>query len=242
MAIRSFGSGLLFATPATGTPIQFGTLQDVSIDISRKTDKLFGQNQFPVAIGAGEATLTGKAKVGEISGPLYSELFFGNAGTVGTVKIAHNEAGAIPAATTFTVVVANATSFAADLGVKYAATGVPMSMISGAPATGEYSVSGGTYTFNAADASVNVLISYTWTDASNGFTYAMGNPLQGVQPVFSMIVERSYNGVGERLKFWSAISSKLTLPTAQAKFAISEIDFEFFADAAGNTVTSYMDE
>ncbi len=52
----AFGSGVLIATPsgANATPVQFGTLQDVSIDISFSSKQLFGQYQFPIALARGE--------------------------------------------------------------------------------------------------------------------------------------------------------------------------------------------
>jgi len=242
MAIRSFGSGLLIATGANG-PVQFGTLQDVSLDLSASIKTQYGQGQFPVAAGRGEIKASGKAKVGEIRGAFYNDLFFGSASATGSVKLAYNEAGAVPATTTYTVTVTNSTNFVADQGVVYKATGIQLQQVAaGSEAQGKYSVAAGVYTFDAADASANVLISYTWTDASNGTTQSLGNPLQGVQPTFSIIVSRSYNQTGERFKIWKAIASKLSMPTKMADFAITEFDFECFADDAGNTITNYTDE
>lgn len=245
MAIRSFGSGLLIATnTASGSsPVQFGTLQDVSLDLSGTTKTLFGQNQLPVAIGRGEIKMSGKAKIGQISGELYSSLFFGSSSSSGTVKLASNEAGTVPSATTYTITVTNSATWTADQGVVYAATGLPLTQVAaGSEAQGKYSVAAGVYTFDATDASASVLISYTYTSASSGSTIDLGNPLQGVQPVFSIILQRSYNNVGERYKLWSCVSSKLTVPTKMADFAITEFDFECFANAAGKTLTVYTDE
>ena len=48
----SFGSGLMFGTRsdiANATPIQFGTLQDISLDFSFSNKDLMGQYQIPVA-------------------------------------------------------------------------------------------------------------------------------------------------------------------------------------------------
>lgn len=244
MALRSFGSGLLFATntAANSTPVQFGTLQDVQLDISRSLKELYGQNQFPVAIGAAQMKITGKAKVGQVNGQLYNDLFFGGTSATGQTKLAYNEAGAIPAVTTYTVTVANSATFVDDEGVLYADTGIPFKKVASAPAVGEYSVAAGVYTFAAADASKNVLISYTWADAANGQTLSVGNPLQGVQPTFTMIVQRSYNGVQEAFKLWSCISSKLSLPTKMADWGITELDFSCFADSAGRVITPYVAE
>ncbi len=244
MALRSFGSGLLFATntAANSTPVQFGTLQDVQLDISRSLKELYGQNQFPVAIGGAQMKITGKAKVGQVNGQLYNDLFFGGTSAVGQTKLAYNEAGAIPSATTYTVTVTNSATWVEDQGVLYADTGIAFKKVASAPAVGEYSVAAGVYTFAAADASKNVLISYTWTDATSGQTITTGNPLQGVQPTFTLIVSRQYNGVQEAFKLWSCISSKLSLPTKMADWGITELDFSAFADSAGRVITPYVAE
>lgn len=244
MAQRSFGSGLLFATnsAANSTPIQLGTLQDVSLDISRTVKEIYGQAQFPVAVGAAQMKITGKAKVGQVSGQLYNDLFFGGTSATGQTLLVYQEAASVPAVTTYTVTVSGSATFVDDEGVLYANTGLPFTKVASAPTQGQYSVSAGVYTFAAADASAAVLISYTKTSASVGKTITVGNPLQGVQPTFSLIVQRAYNGQQEAFKLWSCISSKLTLPTKMADWGITEIDFTAFADAAGRVITPYVSE
>ena len=82
----AFGSGVFWATPlvdANGatvtnpTPLQLGVLQDFSFDISYDTKELYGQSQFPVAVGRGKAKMTLKAKVAQISGLLLGSIAFG---------------------------------------------------------------------------------------------------------------------------------------------------------------------
>lgn len=244
MAQRSFGSGLLFATntAANSTPIQFGTLQDVSLDMSRTNKELYGQGQFPVAIGAAQMKISGKAKVGQVNGQLYNDLFFGGTSAVGQTLLVYNEPGKIPAVTTYTVTVSGSANFVDDEGVLYSNTGLPFKKVASAPTQGQYSVAAGVYTFAAADASADVLLSYTKTSATTGVTITTGNPLQGVQPVFTMIVSRQYNGQQEAFKLWSCIASKLSLPTKMADWGITEIDFSCFADSAGRTITPYVSE
>lgn len=244
MAQRSFGSGLLFATntAANSTPIQFGTLQDVSLDISRTVKELYGQGQFPVAVGAAQQKITGKAKFAQVSGSLYNDLFFGGTSATGQTLLVYQEAASVPAVTTYTITVAGAATFVDDEGVLYATTGLPLKRVASAPTQGQYSVSAGVYTFASADASAAVLISYTKTSASSGVTITTGNPLQGVQPTFSIIVVRQYNGQQEAFKLWSCIASKLSLPTKMADWGITELDFTAFADSAGRTITPYVSE
>lgn len=241
--VMSFGSGLLFATnlAANSTPVLFGALQDVTLDLSPTIKTLFGQSQFPIAAAVGERKISGKAKIGQVNGLIYSSLVFGVTPSTGTVKVAYAEPASVPASTPFTVNAVNSATFADDLGVIDASTGLPLTQVATAPTTGQYSVAAGVYTFAAADEGKAILLNYTYTVAASGVTVNAGNPLQGVQPVFSMIVSRGYNNTGERYKLWSCISSKLSLPTKLADFAVSEFDFEGFADASNRTISIYTD-
>ncbi len=64
----------------------------------------------------------------------------------------------------YTATVANASSFAVDLGVTYASSGAALTKVSSAPAAGQYSVNTvtGVYTFAAADAGAAVKIGYSY--------------------------------------------------------------------------------
>ena len=62
-----FGSGVLIGTPSSGTPVNFGLVQEVSLDINITNKELFGQYAFPVAIGQGTRKLNGKAKLAKLS-------------------------------------------------------------------------------------------------------------------------------------------------------------------------------
>ena len=238
----SFGSGVLIAKTAAGI-VPFGALQDVQFEIAGKNEELYGQYQSPLAVARAQVKYSAKAKTGYISGPIYSALFFGVAASVGTVHLAYQEADTIPAATPFTVTVANAAKFVADFGVAYASSGVQLTPVASGPTTGQYSVdvATGVYTFAAADTGLGVLISYTYSDATNGSTIVVPNQLQGVQPTFSVILQRSYNGTGERYLLNSCISSKLSLPTQMAKFGISEMDLDAFAPNGASPLSIYTD-
>ena len=240
--LGSFGSGILYATPsgANATPIQFGALQDVSVDLSRTIKSLYGQGQQALAIGAAQLKATGKAKMGFINAKIYSDLFYGVATSVGTVVLAQNEAASVPASTPWTVNVVNKTTFTTDLGVTYAG-GAVFTKVASAPTVGQYSVAAGIYTFAAADVGAPVLISYEYTSAATGTTLAVGSVLQGVQPIITVDLYRGYNGVGERHRFWACVVGKLSIPTKMADFGIAELDFEAFTDASGRFHTIYTD-
>lgn len=238
----SFGSGLVIAKNLTALsqPIIIGALQDIQLELAGKTETLYGQGQMPLLAARGEFKITAKAKTGYLSGPLYSSLVLGITPATGTTSIAYAEAGTVPV-TPFQITVSHSATWVEDMGVVNATTGVPLTPVASGPITGQYSVAAGVYTFAVADVGTLLQLSYTWTQAGIGSTMVFGNPLQGVQPIFKCIVQRSYNGVGERYMLQNCIASKLSLPTAMAKFAISELDFDVFAGAGGNPITLYTD-
>ena len=238
MAQYSFGSGVLFGTRsdvANATPIRFGALQDVSIDFSFTLKELHGQYQFPLAVGRGAGKISGKAKFAQINGLTLNSLFFGQSLATGQTLTSLTEAQSVPAASPYTVTVANAATFAADLGAVYAATGLPLAKVASAPAQGQYSVSAaGVYTFAAADASAAILISYTYAQASAGATMTIANQLLGTAPTFQANFYEVFNGKQVNLQLNQCVGEKLTLATKQEDFTIPEFDFMAFADAAGN--------
>jgi hypothetical protein len=92
-----FGSGALIATPtadalgnaiANPSPVEFGTLQDVSLDVSFDTKTLYGTLQFPVAAGRGKGKVQAKAKAARVNAMLFNAVMFGqglNFGVTGDV-------------------------------------------------------------------------------------------------------------------------------------------------------------
>lgn len=242
-----FGSGTLFGRRtdvANPTPVKFGVLQDVSVEFSAAKKELFGENQFAVAVARGTAKIECKAKFGRISGRAFAELFFGGTLTAGKLALANGESASIPATTPFTVTVANAAGFAADLGVIVAATGLPMTRVASAPATGQYSVDEetGIYTFAEADASVAVAISYRYAVADSGQKFTITNQPLGVQPVFEVVLESKYNQGRMIVVLNACTSTKLSLPSKQEDFTIPELDFSAMADDAGNVGTMSFSE
>ena len=241
MAQYLFGSGALWGVRtdvANATPRKFGALQDVSIDISGSLKHLYGQGQYPLAIARGQSKITGKAKFSQIQGSIFNDLFLGASSTTGQTLTANSEAAAVPASSPYSVTVANSATFKGDLGVMYAATGLPLTKVAASPTVGQYSVtSGGVYSFNASDSGAGLLISYTYTIAS-GQTLTLGNPYTGTQPVFSVTLETLYGGLaGQRkavLTLNACVSGKLALATKHDDFIVPELDFEAHADVAGN--------
>jgi hypothetical protein len=237
----AFGSGVLIATPsgANATPVQFGALQDVSLDFSFSSKQLFGQYQFPIAFARGEGKISGKAKFANIDGPLYNASFFGQTLSTGQKLWSYNEAGAVPASSPYTYSAANAATFDADLGVVYASSGLALTKVASAPAVGQYSVTAGVYTFNSGDAGRALLVSYSYTQSvsGSGSRAIIGNKLMGTAPTFQIdFYQTNPNIAGAQwsLRLYSCVSTKLSVASKNQDFTIPELDFEAFANAANS--------
>lgn len=241
-----FGSGTLWGFPVAGntatnpTPMKFGTLQDVSLDISGDVKQLYGQKQFPEAVARGKCKITGKAKFASINGKMLNDLFFGQPLVAGMVKVALDEVESVVAGS---ATVANAAQFVQDWGVRYAATGLPLTKVPSAPALGQYSQTGGTYTFNTGDnGTSNILISYTFGAAASGTQLNIKNQLMGFAPTIQVLLETVYNTNQFSILLYSVVASKLSFATKQEDFIIPEFDFEAFANAAGQVIDMYSNE
>jgi hypothetical protein len=230
-----FGSGVLIGTPQGGTPINFGLAQEISLNISSTTKALYGQSNFPVAIGSGTRKMTGKCKLARISGQALGNLFFGFAPTPGGTQTQYGETASVPASSPYTYSTAFHSTFVADQGVVYASSALPLKQVATSPTTGQYSVSAGVYTFAAGDAGAPVLISYTYTVTSSGETIAVASTLIGPAITFSANLFASDPTTGKQFSLWlyNCVAEKLALGTKLEDFVVPELDFQCFANAAG---------
>src|SRR5208282_2303169 len=83
----TFGAGALFAIPindalgnsltANPSPVQFGILQDVTIDDSTEVKELYGANSYPVDVGRGKGKIMIKAKFASINALLFNSTYYG---------------------------------------------------------------------------------------------------------------------------------------------------------------------
>jgi hypothetical protein len=244
-----FGSGILWGTPTTDaagnpianpTPVQFGTLQEVSLDVNFENKTLHGQNQFPVAVGRGKGKVSGKAKFAQMNGTLLNSLFFGQTITAGIINDVYETTGtAIPVGLTITVTPPSSGTFAADLGVRDA-NGLPMTRVASSPATGQYSVDveTGEYSFATLDEGDIVFINYQYTASSTtARKSSIVNVPMGYAPAFRVDLLLPYAGKSMVWTLPNAISTKLTIATKLDDFMMPEFDFEGFADGSGNVLT-----
>lgn len=230
-----FGSGVLIGTPSGGSPINFGLAQEVTLNIATTTKALYGQNNFPVAIGSGTRKMTGKAKLARISGQALGNLFFGVNPSAGGVQTQFGETTSVPATSPFVYNTTFRASYVSDQGVVYASTGLPLKVVASAPTAGQYSVSAGVYTFSSADAGAAILVSYTYAAAGSGLNIAVVSQPIGPSITFSANLFAADPTTGKQfsLFLYNCVAEKLSFGTKLEDFMVPELDFQCFANAAG---------
>lgn len=238
MAQYNFGVGQVFFKPA-GTnqqPVQVGTLKDVSLDISRDIKELTGANAFPEDVALGKGKITGKAKSGQIFGMMLNALIAASTIATGQTLAANNEIATIPT-TPFQVTAVNSATWTVDGGVYDYTAGKWLSIIPSAPASGQYSVAAGVYTFAAADVGHQVGLYYSYT-AATGFTTTLSNPLMGAATQFQLCVFNTYKGIQSGYKLWAVVFPKLSWDNKQDDYTEWDIEFQGFTDGTTNNVIS----
>lgn len=240
-----FGSNIMWGTPlsdaggaavANPTPLIFGTLQDAEIDIKFELKQLHGQNQFAVAVGRGKGSISGKAKMADIRAGFLETIIFGVAGTSGITSMVYDTVGALVPTTPFAITptVPSSGTWQADLGVINGVTGREMKRVASAPATGQYMVAAGVYTFAAADTGVLMYINYRYTATSTtARRISITNLPMGYAPSFRLDMYGPYQGKAAVLTLNSCMSEGIKLSSKNDDFTVPEMGFQAFADAGG---------
>lgn len=236
----NFGVGNMILTRtdvSNPTPTQIGVIQDCEVDFDFTNKDLIGQNQFPVDVARAQGKISGKAKSALIKARNMNDAFFGAILAPATgIAFALNEAQSVPGTSTYTITVTHAGTFVADQGVFYAVTGASFTVVASSPALGQYSFNAttGVYTFAAADASAAVLINYTYGVTTGYNEIQIANQLMGSSPVFSMLLANTYKGNVLNFQLNACISTKMTFPLKNIDYTINDLEFQAYADAAGN--------
>jgi hypothetical protein len=232
-----FGPGSLYLTRTditNATPVNIGFANEFSLDETAETKDLYGQLQYPLVTARGTIKATGKAKAAVVSGLAINAAFHGMSFSVGQLLMASGEAASVPAVSPYTVTVTNSTHFDTDLGVVYAASGLPLIKVVATPTLGQYMVSVGIYTFSAADEGVAVKITYAYLATMGGQTKIVTNQLIGTAPTFQLDYSTSLNGNPYYLRLYQCVATKLSQSFKLTDFMMPELDFAIFANAAGN--------
>jgi hypothetical protein len=255
MSTFIFGAGDFYAVPLvdgsgnailTPTPVKIAAVQEIGLDFSGDLKELYGQNQFALAVARGKVKVSGKVKGAQINGAALNSLFFGQAIAAGAMGAVYTDltGQAIPAIPFQLISIPpNAGAWLADLGV-IDANGVPMIRVAATPATGQYSVAAGTYTFAAADTGKLVFVNYSYSSTSaTAQKISVKNIAMGSAPSFKAYMQTTYQGKKALVVLYSAVSSKLNMfATKLDDFSIPEFDFSGQSDAANNVADIYISE
>jgi hypothetical protein len=247
-----FGAGETFAIPlvdASGntisnpTPIRCMTQQSASLDFSADTKELYGQNQFAVDVARGKAKISGKISMASVFGRAINALFFSQSVAAGTMSAINVDLVGSTIATTVTPTIPGSGTYTEDLGV-IDTNGIPYVRVASAPATGQYSLSGGVYTFAAADvgktAFINYRYSYTLAGSQN---ISLTNLAMGASPTLSVKMQTSYQGKRCLVSLNRVVFTKLgLLGTKLDDYSIPELEFSAFADGANQVGNIYVSE
>src|SRR5579863_3948753 len=105
---KIFGAGRFFGinNVTNPTPMRALVPQDISIDFKLATKELFGENRLPVAVAAGDMSVSGKVTMGANNARMFSDLVFGIGTTSGQILEADHEAGTVPG-TPYAITVTN---------------------------------------------------------------------------------------------------------------------------------------
>lgn len=229
-------NGTAIAVPQT---FKFGVMQEASIDIAFETKHLMGQGLFSVAKGRFSGSIKGSAKFAKVEAALYNSLFFGQTLSTGLTADNIDLTGALIPGTPFAITptVPASGTWAADLGV-INASGLAMTKVAASPATGQYSVAAGIYTFAAADTGLRVFINFQYTaTTANSKKSTVTNILAGTAPEFIADLTIPFGGKQLHIRLHSCISSKLSFATKLGDFIIPDFTFEASADANDNVIT-----
>lgn len=241
MPTYEFGSGVMWAVPtidlagnnvANPTPIPFGAMQDVSLDIAYSAKELYGFYQFPIAVARGTAKLTGKAKVARFQARLFNQVF-GETLSANEIKAVALLAANVSANNNYNTT--QGANFYLDLGIQFA-NGTPLTRVANnANAVGQYVVAAnGVYNFHANDANQAIVVSYAYyANNTAGNSWTINNQLLGLSPFFKAVLNQQYQGKQVSLIFNRCVSTKLTFATKLEDFHIPEFDFSMMADDSG---------
>ncbi len=239
----TFGPGECVIAPQTDTygntitvptPYRLGGFQDANFETSSEVKMMYGSNGYPIAVAAGKGKTSLKLKMGQVSIDAWNGIFIGQPlnETVGITGAVMDTSGSTIPTTPFqiTPTVPGSGTWSEDLGV-IDGNGRAFKAVASGPTTGQYSVAAGVYTFASADTGTKVFISFGYTATSTtAKTLVAQNAPMGNKPRLIVNLVTSFQGNQFRLKLYSAIATKATLPGKLDDFAYPEIDLDAFAD------------
>ena len=242
-----FGPGILIATRtdiSLGTPINVGYAQEFSIELAGTNKPLYGQKQLPLVQARSTIKPTGKFKSAVVSGLALNTLFWGQTFTTGGINWNIDSTFSVSTVST-SVTVGSSSSFDANLGVKYATSGLPFQRVStGLEVAGSYSQTANVLNFATADSGQAVKVTYTNTTAV-GQSLLVTNALIGNTPTFQLDYYTNLNQPTAKpfvVRIYQCIASKETMAFKLEDYMMPEFEFDLAANASDQLFNTYYPE
>lgn len=239
--IGGAGGGAQGFTSAPWNDVQrMAIVQNVSVDIDLPSKALSGLGQFPIATARGKGKVPIKMEDARLSALMLNALIFGdntNDITSPGWLVIEGEAGTIPGGSTITV--ANSARWSRDLGVYDQTTGGKYTATTGTPASGQYTVANGVYTFASADNTNKVFIDYEYQPVGVApYKVAINQQFKGNSPEFIFIGMGVYLTKQLTIQLNKCVISKASFTFKQEDFLIPSLDAEAYADPVSGTLGS----
>lgn len=250
-----FGAGEAYGVPLTDsagntisnpTPVRMGVMQGASVDISGDLKELHGQYQFAMDAARGKGKIAAKLENAQISARAWNSLFFGQTVASGTLNAVYSDTtGALIPASPYSITptIPGTGTWVEDLGV-IDSNGVALTRVASAPATGQYSVAAGVYTFAAADTTKQVFISFRYTSTSAGAqSITVNNVAMGAAPTFKLMLSCQYKGKSSLVILPQVISTKLgLLSTKVDDHSIASLELGVYSNGVGTVMQIHTSE
>lgn len=191
--MRFGGIGTIYALPsgANPTPIPIAVAKSAVLTIAGSLKFANGQWQAPIDAMRTDSNISVKLANADFRASALAMLLPGATTSVGSNQAATGEAFTIPT-TPFQVTVSQSATFVEDGGVLDLSAGKWLDRVASAPATGQYSVAAGVYTFAAADTGHSITIAYLYNSATVGKTTSWNNQVMGASTGYLVRVFQVY--------------------------------------------------
>lgn len=123
-------------------------------------------------------------------------------------------------------------NFVEDYGVEYVGTGAQLKLVASAPTQGQYSISGGVYTFASADSAAQVVLNYSYSNSAAGHNFNISNTVQAESPYFETILVNPQDG-GFVRRIYRCSASKIAQNFKQGDIMIPELDIKIYDPGTG---------
>ena len=256
----SFSSGRLIGSQLSSTgallsPIEFGTLQNVTIDAKVDLKELYTAKRFPVAVADGKGKIDITAQAATINAQLFGLVFGSTSSQGGGVAFIADEVQIVPS-TPYTITL-NQTPDATVMlpSVLSVQNGVLIQYNvlnnTGTPVAGVSCKFNGTtgIVFASGDAAETVLVSYYYDiSAPNASTNKIANVAFGSAKAFSLALCNTTNNAndnhGDQL---IVVLNRVIAPSFKMDFKlddwlIPDFTMQAFADASGNIGNFYINQ